>query len=369
MSPVYVHQIETAVPAHAFSQDFLCEQMQRWATTERERRYIRGIYPASGIQTRHFAASKDGASASGIFCRNGLDGPPTVPGTETRNTLFIDTSKQLAIDASRRALAACSAISAQDITHVIVVSCTGFYNPGPDYYITKELNLSPHVQRYCLGFMGCHAALPALKMATQFCQADAQAVVLIVCLELCSLHLQFDGSSDALLANALFSDGVAAALVSARPPLNNVAYRLNNFASTLSAEGEKEMAWAIGDHGFRLTLSSYVSKIIGANIQSLLNPVLASWHLRPSDIAHWAVHPGGKTILDRVEEALHLPSDALAQSRAILRDYGNMSSATLLFVLKTMLANTSGPVCALSFGPGLTLEMAHFDLVHPDAPL
>ncbi|MCZ6636173.1 MAG: type III polyketide synthase [bacterium] len=368
MDAVYLHHIETCVPEHAFSQILLCEQMQHWAKTERERRYIRGIYPASGIETRHFVVSDDGTEPSGIYCRDGMMAPPTVPGTEARNAVYVEASKQMAVDVARRVFEGCEAMDAADVTHVIVVSCTGFYNPGPDYYIAQALDLSPGVERYCLGFMGCHAALPALKMATQFCRADPDAVVLVVCVELCSLHLQFDGRPDSLVANALFSDGAVAAIVSARTPVDGqCAYRLDGFASALVAEGEKVMAWAIGDRGFRLTLSSYVPKIIGANIRSLLIPVLASWDLGISDVSLWAVHPGGKTILDRIEEELNLHPEQLLVSRNILQHHGNMSSATVLFVLQELLnSGASGPVCTLAFGPGLTVEMGHLHLVSGD---
>ena len=364
MSSVYIHHIETLVPERAYPQALLCEQMQQWARTDRERRYIRSIYPASGIETRHFVVSNDGADPAGIYCRDGITSPPTIPGTQARNDVFIEASRQMAVVVAHEAIDACETIDAGDVTHVVVVSCTGFYNPGPDYYIARALNLSPGVERYSLGFMGCHAALPAMKMATQFCRADPEAVVLVVCLELCSLHRQFDGSPDSLVANALFSDGASAMVVSARPPSpGKPAYRVDAFASALVPEGEKSMAWTIGDEGFRLTLTPYVSRLIGANIRSILEPVLASWDVATDDVGLWAVHPGGKAILDRVEEELGLRPEQLLASRSVLRDHGNMSSATVLFVLREILdSGGSNPVCALAFGPGLTVEAAY---LHP----
>jgi predicted naringenin-chalcone synthase len=361
---VYIHNIATETPARVFSQIFLCEQMQRWANNDRERRFIRGIYPSSGIETRHFVVSDDGNDAAGIFSRQGLDGPPTVPGTEARNSLFIEASKALSVSVAKTAMETCVGITAEEVTHVIAVSCTGFYNPGPDFYIVRDLKLNASVERYCLGFMGCHAALPALKMAKQFCEADAQAVVLVVCVELCSLHLQFDGHPDALVANALFADGAAAAIVSAQKPQGDVAYCLSGFASFVVPEGEKEMAWNIGDHGFRLVLSSYVSKVIGANIRPLLMRALANWRLVPENINWWAVHPGGKTIVDRVADEMQLRNEQVQASRDVLRQYGNMSSATILFVLHQLWVDSvDGQVCALAFGPGLTVEIAHMNVV------
>lgn len=363
---VYIHNLVTQTPERVFSQDFLCEQMQRWANTDRERRFIRSIYPHSGIESRHFAVSDNGEDAEGIFCRQGLEGPPTIPGTATRNGVFIEASKALSVSVAKAVVDTCVGITPADVTHVIVVSCTGFYNPGPDFYIVRDLNLNASVERYCLGFMGCHAALPALKMAKQFCEADERAVVLVVCVELCSLHLQFDGTPDALLANALFADGAAAALVSAQTPKGDRAYCLTDFASVLVPEGEKEMAWNMGDEGFRLVLSSYVSKVIGTHIRPLLMGALKTWALQPEDVDWWAVHPGGKTIVDRVAEEMGLSAKQIRASREVLRQYGNMSSATLLFVLHHLLRQeVNGQVCALAFGPGLTVEMAHLNVVCP----
>lgn len=367
MSDVYLHRIGTAVPEHVFTQQFLGAQMERWAASERERRYVRGIYPTSGIETRHFAVSEVGTDASGIYTRDGMDNP-TVPGTAARNAVFAGAAGDLCVKAARDALDDCASVKAADVTHVVVVSCTGFTNPGPDFALVKGLGLPASVERYSLGFMGCHAALPGLKMAAQFCRADPDAVVLVVCVELCSLHLQFDGSSDSLVANALFSDGAAAAVVSARPPVQGArAGRLAGFTSMVVPDSEAAMAWSLGDHGFRLTLSTYVSKIIAGNLNPLLANGLNAFGLGPEDVDVWAVHPGGKSILDRVEEALSLAPTQLAASRSVLRDHGNMSSATVLFVLKTILdSDVSGSVCALAFGPGLTVEMGHLVLGSDD---
>ena len=265
---------------------------------------------------------------------------------------------------SRRALARCPGITPSDVTHVITATCTGFFNPGPDYFIVRDLNLRPSTQRYALGFMGCYAALPALRMAWQFCQADPAAVVLVVCIELCSLHLHVEDGLDALLANAIFADGVAAAIVSAKPPSDGrKSYRLEAFASALIPAAEKDMAWRIGNQGFEITLSTYVPDVIAAHIRSLIEPVLASNGLRVEDIGRWAIHPGGKAILDKVQNELRLTPAQVHASREVLRRYGNMSSATLLFVAKELIEEAtadagSARVCAIAFGPGLTVETA-----------
>jgi predicted naringenin-chalcone synthase len=265
-------------------------------------------------------------------------------------------SKRLSLAVAQAAIHQCPMFQPTDITHVITVSCTGFYNPGPDYDVVLGLALPARVERYHLGFMGCYAALPALRMAQQFCQANPDAVVLIVCLELCTLHLQVKGDVDSLLGNALFADGAAAVVVSARAP-DRPTLALGDFQSALALEGKGEMAWEIGDRGFNLVLSSYVPDIIASN----LLPILESTR----SIDRWAVHPGGKAILDRVERGLELAPDELAASRSVLRDYGNMSSVTILFVLERLLSELvpGQRLCALAFGPGLTLQTAVFEAV------
>ena len=331
-----------------------------------------------------------------------------MPGTRVRNELYIVEVTKLFVEAGRRALAACPDIDAADITHVVTVSCTGFYAPGPDYMLVRELGLSPATQRYHLGFMGCYASMPALRTAKQFVEADPNAVVLVVSAELCSLHLRTSDDPDTIVASSLFSDGAAAGIVSSRAPLpGELALDLDRFETVITPVGEGDMAWKIGDEGFEMVLSTYVPHIIDEHIEAALAPLFArdEWlvaALAPpaaeperelvgaavggpgsvlaassagvpaagagggaaatlsSAIAHWAIHPGGRSILDKTEAKLGLSEAQLVPSRETLRQYGNMSSATILFVLKAILdapATADGErVCAMAFGPGLTVE-------------
>ena len=228
--------------------------------------------------------------------------------------------------------------------------------------IVRELGLAGNVQRFHVGFMGCQAAFPALKMATAFCRADPSAVVLVVCVELCSLHLQFTDNPDAILAGALFADGGGQAIVSRREPAAGQAVlEMHDFESALVPDTESEMAWLIGNRGFDIVLSNSVPDIIDANIEHVLAPLLESRGFNTADIDTWAVHPGGKAILDKMERSLGLKPEQIQPSREILRRYGNMSSATILFVLREILRVPSPRprenVCAIAFGPGLTVEM------------
>lgn len=370
--PAHIHHIATGTPAHLFSQSRTRDQLKAWATDTKTRRLIHAIHNRSGIETRHSVCGDFAPEAEAALYRTDAEGRLIPPGTAERNRLYASSARVLAAEVAGRALAGAEGIGAEDVTHVVYVSCTGFTNPGPDLHLIRELGLRQDVQRYTLGFMGCHAAFPALRMAAQFCTADARAVVLVVCLELCTLHMQADGSPDSTLANSLFADGAAAALVSARAPAEGAAhYTLHGFESALVPSSESEMAWEIGDEGFKIVLSSYVPDIIGARIRPLLQGILSRWGETPAAIQEWAVHPGGRAILDQVQSAMHLPPAALEASRVILRDYGNMSSATILFVLKEMLDSScddGASLCALAFGPGLTVETALLERVPAGRP-
>jgi predicted naringenin-chalcone synthase len=358
----FIHHISTITPAYTYAQSYTRDRLKDWARDTKTKRLIQAIYNRSGIETRHSVSGDFIIGTEATLFRTDEDGGLIAPTTADRNRVYTHCAREMAVDLARRAITDAEGFQKEDITHVIFTSCTGFANPGPDYHIIRELGLRTNVQRYTLGFMGCYAAFPALRMAAQFCEADPAAVVLVICLELCTLHMQVNDKPDSILANSLFADGASAAIVSARhPQKGRPGYRLEGFQSALVPSSESEMAWEIGDEGFNIILSSYVPDIIGGNIRQLIQGVLTSHHSSVDGIQEWAVHPGGRAILDKVQESLHLKPDALEASRTILRDYGNMSSATILFVLKEMLDSAeteSASLCAMAFGPGLTVETA-----------
>ncbi|WMT56141.1 type III polyketide synthase [Truepera radiovictrix] len=365
--PVFAHGIATAVPEGVVPQEGAREVLKRHFGDDRLlQRLVHRLYSQSGIETRYTvvpdfvfsAAGAAGEPVGGGAFYDAHSATYKAPSTKVRNDLYTAAARPLFKAAAERVLEATPGLGARDITHVVTVSCTGFFAPGPDYFLVKDLCLHPHVQRFHLGFMGCYAAFPALKMARAFCQADPEAVVLVVCAELCTLHMQLGSDLDRLLAGSVFADGAAAALVSARAPQGGEAFELSAFATTLTPVGEADMAWSVGDEGFDIVLSSYVPDILEANIASAVAPLLGAMGLSQAEVQHWGVHPGGRAILDKVEKGLALPAGALAPSREVLRDYGNMSSATVLFVLQKIAARAeSGErVCAMAFGPGLTVE-------------
>ena len=359
--------LRTWNPPTCYTQEEASQRLQEQAEDNRTKRILRHIYRQSAIETRHTAVGRFGRQDPDAIFRDRGDGKWIIPTTAERNRVYQTVTKEAAVALADQTLEACPEIEAQDITHLVTASCTGFYNPGPDYHIIRELGLRKTVKRSHLGFMGCYAAFPAMRLAQTICQADPEAVVLIQCMELCSLHLQLDPDNpEALVAGSLFADGAGCAIISTRSiPKGHAGYELKQFASALTEEGEDAMAWDIGDQGFDIVLSGYVPRILGENIRSTVLPAFADVGWEEKDVDFWCVHPGGKAILDQVEKALDLPEEAFHVPRDILRRYGNMSSATILFLLKQGL-ETHPPgtrTAAMAFGPGLTVEMGFMEQV------
>lgn len=292
------------------------------------------------------------------------------PTTEERNEQYREAVVPLAEGVARDALDNAD-VSPEEITHVIAVSCTGFFAPGLDVELVKRLHMPPTTQRTFIGFMGCYAAFNALRVAHGFCQTDPDAHVLIVCAELCTLHFQIDESLESVIVNSLFSDGAAAAVVSAQSESaadGRLAYV--DGRCHLDDDSMDDMTWAIGDTGFKMGLSSRVPDVVGENLPSYVDNLLSSHDLTRNDLDFWAIHPGGRRIVEGAREALQLDESDVADSLAVLRRYGNMSSPTILFVLQRILerrAQGDGAPpdrgMAMAFGPGLTIEGALFERV------
>ncbi|XAS69249.1 type III polyketide synthase [Micrococcaceae bacterium Sec5.7] len=369
---VYLRSLETAVPPTVLVQsearDVFAAQP---GLTRLGTRLVSTCFDSAAIETRYTAVqelSMDFRTDDPQFF-NPLTGLLLSPSTKVRNDIFGREATKLFIEAAQAAVTTCPGIDSLDITHLVTVSCTGFFNPGPDYKIVRALGLNPSVQRYHLGFMGCYAAFPAMRAAKSFCEADPEAVVLVVCAELCSLHVRTSNDPDTIMGSALFADGAAAAIITAREiPEGTALLQLDHFETVLTPVGEESMAWNIGDHGFEMVLGNYVPHIIDEHIVGALEPLLSrdsSLRNRPyRDIRHWAIHPGGRSILDKVQSRLELTDEQLLPARETLRDFGNMSSATVLFVLKRILAlpaeDGDERICSMAFGPGLTVETGLF---------
>ncbi|MBP1136137.1 putative naringenin-chalcone synthase [Arthrobacter sp. PvP023] len=377
---VYMRSLETAVPPTVLIQsearDVFAAQP---GLTRLGSRLVNTCFDSAAIDTRYTAVTeltKDSRADDPQFFDPDT-GLVLSPSTKVRNDIFGREATKLFVESARAALDACAGIDAADVTHLVTVSCTGFFNPGPDYKIVRALGLSPAVQRYHLGFMGCYAAFPALRAAKSFCEADPDAVVLVVCAELCSLHVRTSNDPDTIMGSALFADGAAAAVISARDiPDGTPLLQLDHFETVLTPVGEESMAWNIGDEGFEMVLGNYVPHIIDDHIIGALEPLLMRDEslrgLPYRDITHWAIHPGGRSILDKVQSRLELTDEQLVPARETLRNFGNMSSATVLFVLKHIagLPPQEGDerICSMAFGPGLTVETAMFTKVRALQP-
>lgn len=379
---VYLRSLETAVPPTVLIQSEARDVFAAQPGLSRlGSRLVATCFDGAAIDTRYTAVDEltTRSTAADPQFFDATTGLLLSPGTKARNDIFAVEASKLFIEAAEKAVDACPGIAREDITHLITVSCTGFFNPGPDYKIVRGLGLNPSVRRYHLGFMGCYAAFPALRAAASFCEADPDAVVLVVCAELCSLHVRTSNDPDTIMGSALFADGAAAAVITARDvPDAPALMTLDHFETVLTPVGEEAMAWNIGDAGFEMVLGTYVPHIIDEHIVGALEPLLAR---DPSladaaygDIRHWAIHPGGRSILDKVEARLGLSEEQLRPARETLRNYGNMSSATVLFVLRHILDLPADPgaddgdgrgerICSMAFGPGLTVETALFTKV------
>lgn len=350
LSRAHLHAIGTAVPGLDVHQDFIA-----WATTRLTDRHDRALFQRmsarSGIKHRwSVLPTPEGGSPitpGGFYAGNRL------PSTAARMKLYGEKAPELA-------LAAIDALAKKEplgeITHLVVASCTGFVAPGIDQIIARKLDLSPSVERTLVGFMGCYAAVAALRVAYHISRSDPQARVLVVTVELSTLHLVETEQLEPMLAMLQFADGAAAAIVSAEE--GGLAME-RFFAATLPDSSEL-IQWQIGDAGFEMHLSG---KVPGRIAQALQDPGLRQeiLHGAAAKGVNWAVHAGGRSILDAVETALALPGDALDASRGVLANFGNMSSATLMFVMEEMIAGDDPrDGVALAFGPGLAAEGFNF---------
>jgi predicted naringenin-chalcone synthase len=361
--PSYLGAIGTANPVHRIAQPQIAEFMARALQFgEGDTRKLRALYRVSGIEHRYSVLPDYGRPAGEYtFFPNSPTLEP-FPSVGQRMAVYRREALPLAVEAVRASLAQVPGFAVDTITHLVTVSCTGMYAPGLDIELVQALGLRPDVRRTCVNFMGCYAAVNAIKLADAFCRADAEARVLIVSVELCTLHFQKSPEEDHLISNALFGDGAAACLVQAAPlPDGAPSLALAGFHCGLEPDGHDDMAWHINDFGFEMTLSSYVPKLIQRGIGKLTDGLLASLPVQLRDIHHFAIHPGGRKILETIETELGLTRDDNRHAYRVLRDYGNMSSATVLFVLREVLAAATpadhgAPVLSFAFGPGLTME-------------
>ena len=412
-----IHGLGTAHPPDAVTADVGLALARKMAGPDvRTSTWLGPIYANSGVNRRFQVISAP--VVRDVLTGTNDTGSPFVPTaandgvgptTGERMAIYTKEAGPLALRAASAALAD-AAFEPESITHIVTVSCTGFGAPGVDYALITGLGLQPTTQRTHIGYMGCHGALNGLRVANAFATADPAARVLVCAVELCSLHYYFGNAADKLIANAIFADGAAAGVGRGKPvtlstgkgvrseePTPNPSLKggepdlrssvtsrcseeasraftpslqgggrgvgsswtLASSASCLISGSTADMAWTVGDYGFEMVLSRRVPNLIASHLRSWLESWLGDNGLSVADVKSWAVHPGGPKILSSVEESLGLGPAALAPSRAVFAEYGNMSSPTVLFILRRLRElNAPRPCVALGFGPGLVAEAA-----------
>jgi predicted naringenin-chalcone synthase len=362
--PALIASLATAVPSGALSSARSAEIMAALAArNDREAARVRAAARMSGIDRRHCAAadSDDPDAACLPLYANRPEGASRIPGTAERMAVFAREAPLLAERAARLALEK-AGLAPEAVTHLVVATCTGFFAPGLDFALIQALGLPRSVSRTQLGFMGCHAALNALAAARGLVLTRPDAAALVVCVELCALHFQYSVDRDAMVPNMLFADGAAAMILrpgTERPETPAPPLELLDTASLLLPDSADAMTWTIGDAGFRMTLGKRTPDLIAQHLKPAVAEFLGRHGLAIGDAAGWAIHPGGPRIIESVLAALGLPEEAAGASRRILRERGNMSSPTVLFIAEELLARgTRGPILAVAFGPGLAAEMA-----------
>jgi alpha-pyrone synthase len=361
VTEAYLNRIATAVPDHDVHAPFVdfADRLMAESPDPRLRSLFNRMSSRSGIEHRYsilyphpdssgLANSEFWINAHEFFIRGDF------PNTSKRMEIF----ERFAPILMRRAVDRLNVTPAErrSITHVLVTTCTGLYAPGLDFDIVDHLGLCTSVERTMIGFMGCYAAINGLKTARHIIRSEPSSRVLMLNLELCTLHLQETHDLEQVLSFLLFADGCAASILSAEP----VGLAMDSFRAVQIPDTRDLITWKIRGLGFDMFLSGKVPIAIGKGLDGIGQDIVGP--LTTDDITLWGVHPGGRTILDAVERGLALPPDALSASRSVLERYGNMSSATVMFVLDELMsrAQPGERGCAMSFGPGLTAETMLF---------
>ena len=369
MTVPILHAIGTAVPQHRIAQQDY-EKILLDAEPDRAQKLrLRRIYGASGIAHRHSVLAEYGQPDHEHHVLFQPGEGKAQAALSVRMELFEEHALPLLREAALDAFAQMEECRPEDVTHVITFSCTGLYAPGTDIELINALGMAKDAERTCINFMGCYAAINAMKTAAHICRSEPEAVVLLAGVELCTLHYRTAPDTDQMVANAIFADGAATGIVSAkslRRKGNAPALALSHFYAAFEDAGAADMVWRVRDHGFELRLSADVPGRLEVSIRGLVEKLLAKTGKSMPDIDRYAIHPGGVRILQACEKALELTPEDNACSYEVLRNNGNMSSVTVLFVLRQQLQSrppTGSLIMTCAFGPGLTMESALVEVV------
>lgn len=348
--------LDTYVPKSVLTQErYYAGAAKVLGLTTPQATLLKKIVAGSRIDKRHLVVSdflEDGFRGDFL----GRDETAPLPSTGRRNQFYKKEAPGLAEEACRRTLQNWGG-NLSDITHIISVSCTGMIAPGIEFLLVNRLGLSKDVQRLGINFMGCFGAFRGIAVAKALALEHPSHRVLVICTEICSLHFQGNFSAENMVANAIFSDGSAAIVVGAHPCKHeNALFEIHAQKSAALSDTQDLMTWEAGDQGYAMRLDPSIPSHLEHNVHAFADRLLGAD--LPFDQCTWAVHPGGKAILESITKACRLHKDQLSPSWSILKEYGNMSSPTFLFVLKEILSRSCKRkwVAGLGFGPGLSVE-------------
>lgn len=352
--------IGTAVPKHRTEQNIILEFMHAAYDNDVASRKLNALFTHSGINSRYSVIPDfDKSKGEHVF----FNGVPSTATIKNKLTVFAEMAIPLAIKAIDDAFKKIdTTIESFGVTHLITVSCTGLSAPGIDSMLIEQLNLQPDIYHTSVNFIGCNAAFHALKIADMIVKTDAKAKVLIVCVELCTLHFQPKNDHDNLLSNTIFGDGAAAVIITSDTS-ENKGLTITGFYSLLLNKGKELMGWNVTPVNFEMILDAKIPEFIGNEIEDILEKASKRFNIVPGTINNWAIHPGGKKIVDTIKKQLQLSDTDVQYSYKVLEEYGNMSSPTILFVLNELMQEThkkDQTIFALGFGPGLSIETALF---------
>ena len=352
--------IGTAVPKHRTAQPAILEFMQAAYGNNVASRKLNVLFNNSGISSRYSVIPDfDKSKQQHIF----FNGKPSTATVKDRLDIFKEQSIPLAIEAINEAFKKINSnINEFSVTHLITVSCTGLYAPGLDAELMEKLNLPNDIYHTSVNFLGCNAAFHALKIADMITKTEQDAKVLIVCVELCTLHFQPKDNHDNLLSNTIFGDGAAAVIMTSDKHKRN-GLSVNGFYSLLLSKGKDLMGWNITPVNFEMILNAKIPDMIGDEVNDILAKASKKFDIQPGSITNWAIHPGGKKIVDVIKNKLQLSDSDTKASYKILDEYGNMSSPTILFVLNELMQENhkkGETIFSIGFGPGLSIETALF---------
>jgi predicted naringenin-chalcone synthase len=328
-----------------------------YAFNAQDKRKLKFLYHQGGIKTRHSVIGDYGRPINEWKFYPHSENLEPFPSLEHRMSWYAKYAGPLSVDAIRDCVA--NEFHPREITHLITVSCTGMSAPGLDLQILELMDFPKNIFRTSINFMGCYAAIHAMKIADAICYQDKKAKVLIVCTELCTLHFQREPTMNNITSSLLFGDGSAAALITS-DEYEAKGIHLSSFYSEVLPKGKKDMAWELSSTGFEMTLSNYIPDLIEEDFAELVGKALNKNNLTQEEITHWCIHPGGRKILEAVHKSLHFNNGHLDKCYEVLQHYGNMSSPTILFILEKIMKDlnpdSSNKIFGAAFGPGLTME-------------